>query len=141
MILIPIVALLVGLGIGFMLRVPLSGIAGVYMAVAVIAGLDTVLGGVRSALEGKFRNDVFLTGFFANVGIAFFLAWFGDRIGANVYFVAILVMGTRIFTNLSIIRRQLLTKWHDVRERRRLDTEAKAAQSETEGKAQQSVAT
>ncbi|MBS1721857.1 MAG: small basic family protein [Armatimonadetes bacterium] len=136
MILIPILALLVGLLLGFMLKLQLGGIWQIYMAVAVVAGIDTVLGGIRSALEGKFRGDVFVTGFIANVAIASFLAWFGDKIGANVYFVAILVLGTRIFTNLSIIRRQLLTKWHDVRERKRLDSEAKAQQGESESKAQ-----
>lgn len=141
MILIPILAVAIGIALGFLIKVPLSGIAAVYMGVAVVAGMDSVFGGVRSANEGKFRTDVFVTGFVANIFIAFLLAWFGDRIGVNVYFVAILVMGTRIFTNLSLIRRQMLTKWHDVRERKRLDAEIKSQQSETEAKAQQTVTT
>ncbi len=141
MILIPILALLVGLAIGWFIKVPVSGLAGIYMGVGVVAGLDSVFGGIRSALEGKFRSDVFLTGFIANIVIAFFLAWFGDRIGVNVYFVAILVMGSRIFTNLSLIRRQMLTKWHDARERKRLEAELKAQQAESEGNAQQTAAT
>jgi len=136
---IPIVALILGVVLGFLIKVPVTGIAGVYMGVAVIAGLDSVFGGLRSAIEGKFRSDVFMTGFVANIVIAFFLAWFGDRIGVNVYFVAILVMGSRIFTNLSLIRRQMLTKWHDVRERKRLDSEMKAQQSDGEGSAQQTI--
>lgn len=141
MIYLPVVALIVGVVLGFLIKVPVTGIAGVYMGVAVIAGLDSVFGGIRSAIEGKFRNDVFTTGFVANIVIAFFLAWFGDRIGVNVYFVAILVMGWRIFTNLSLIRRQMLTKWHDVQERKRLDAELKSQQGETEAAPQQSVAT
>ena len=141
MILVPILALILGLVLGFLVRFQVPAYLAPYLAVGVVAGLDTVLGGVRSAIEGKFRTDVFTTGFFANIAIAFLLVWFGDRIGADVYFVAILVLGTRIFTNLSIIRRQLLTKWHDVRERRRLDAESKAAQAEAEAKTQQSVAT
>ena len=139
MIYIPIVALILGVVLGFLIKVPVTGIAGVYMGVAVVAGLDSVFGGLRSAIEGKFRSDVFMTGFVANIVIAFFLAWFGDRIGVNVYFVAILVMGSRIFTNLSLIRRQMLTKWHDVRERKRLDSEMKAQQSDGEGSAQQTI--
>ena len=139
MIYIPIVALILGVVLGFLIKVPVTGIAGVYMGVAVVAGLDSVFGGLRSAIEGKFRSDVFTTGFIANIVIAFFLAWFGDRIGVNVYFVAILVMGSRIFTNLSLIRRQMLTKWHDVRERKRLDSEMKAQQSDGEGSAQQTI--
>ena len=141
MIYVPIVALVIGAVLGFLIRVPVTGIAGVYMGVAVVAGLDSVFGGIRSAIEGKFRNDVFTTGFIANIVIAFFLAWFGDRIGVNVYFAAILVMGTRIFTNLSLIRRQMLTKWHDVQERKKLDAEIKAQQAEGESAAQQTVTT
>lgn len=141
MILIPILLLAVGIALGFLIRFPMNGIAAVYMGVAVVAGLDSVFGGVRSANEGKFRTDVFVTGFIANILIAFLLAWFGDRIGVNVYFVAILVMGTRIFTNLSLIRRQMLTKWHDLRERKRLDAELKKQQGENEKKAQQTVTT
>ena len=98
MIYIPIVALILGVVLGFLIKVPVTGIAGVYMGVAVVAGLDSVFGGLRSAIEGKFRSDVFMTGFVANIVIAFFLAWFGDRIGVNVYFVAILVTATTVPT-------------------------------------------
>ncbi len=139
MILIPIFALLIGLAIGFLLKASLPPLLSVYLAVGVVAGLDTVLGGVRSSIENKFRTDVFVTGFVANVLISSFLAWFGDKIGANVYLAAILVMGTRIFTNLSLIRRHLLTKWHDARERRRLDAEAKQHQADSEAEAEAKV--
>jgi len=138
---IPVIALIIGVVIGFIVKFPVPAHVGVYMGVAVVAGLDSVFGGLRSAIEGKFRNDVFVTGFVANILIAFFLAWFGDRIGVNVYFVAILVMGARIFTNLSLIRRQMLTKWHDLRERKRLDEEVKAQQGDGESKTQHTVAT
>lgn len=141
MILIPILAAAVGIVLGILLRVPVPSTVAVYLGVGVIAGLDSVFGGMRSANEGKFRADVFVTGFAANILISFLFAWFGDQIGVNVYFVAILVMGTRIFTNLSLIRRQLLTKWHDLRERKRLDAEIKAQQVENESKPQQTVTT
>ncbi|MCW5938811.1 MAG: small basic family protein [Fimbriimonadaceae bacterium] len=140
MILVPVLAFLVGLAIGFMINSPVTGIAGVYLGVAVIAGLDSVFGGLRSALEGKFHTDVFVTGFVSNVLIAFFLAWFGDMIGINVYFAAVLVMGWRIFTNLSLVRRFMLTRWRDARERRRLQ-EAQGAPQDAEQKAQQSAVT
>lgn len=129
MILIPLLALAVGIALGFLIRVPLSGIYGIYMGVAVIAGLDSVLGGTRSAIEGKFQTDVFVTGFIANIIAAFALAWLGDRIGIDLYFVAVIVMGWRIFTNLSLIRRFLLTKWHDARQRKKLEDEQQAQQT------------
>ena len=110
---LPLAALAVGITVGFFMKVPLPNWVFLYLPVATIAGLDSVCGGFRSAQEGKFRGDVFVTGFIANVLIAFFFTWLGDKIGVNVRLAAILVMGTRIFTNLSLIRRQLLTKWHD----------------------------
>lgn len=132
MILLPLLALIIGIAL-----VPLLGIASLegesarYIAVACIAGVDTVLGGIRSGLEGKFRNDVFFTGFFANVIIAFFIAWLGDRLGIDMYLVAAIVLGTRIFTNLSLIRRWMLTKWQDNRERARREREQASAASTT----------
>ncbi|HQU19810.1 MAG TPA: small basic family protein, partial [Fimbriimonadaceae bacterium] len=78
---------------------------------------------------GKFSTDVFLTGFVSNVVIAFFLAWLGDQIGINLFLAAVLVMGSRIFTNLSLIRRMMLTKWRDARERRRLLEQSQSSQS------------
>jgi len=95
-------------------------VAGQYLAVACLAGLDSVCGGVRSGLEGKFHNDVFVSGFIFNIIIAFFLAWLGDKIFIDLFLAVALVLGARIFNNLSLIRRFLLTKWQDNRERKRM---------------------
>lgn len=132
MILLPLLALILGIVLVPLLGIsPLEGESARYIAVACIAGVDTVLGGVRAGLEGKFRNDVFFTGFFANVVIAFFIAWLGDRLGIDMYLVAAIVLGTRIFTNLSLIRRWMLTKWQDNRERARREREQASAASTT----------
>jgi len=121
-ILIPILALLVGALIGYLVvGAPIHNAYIVqYMAVSCLAGLDTLFGGIRSGLEGKFHTDIFATGFISNILIAFFLAWSGDRIGINLYLAVALVLGARSFTTLSLIRRLLLTKWQDARERKRL---------------------
>src|SRR5438477_11163682 len=113
--------MIVGAIIAWFVVAPIhNAVVALYLAVGCLAGLDTVLGGVRSGLEGKFHTDVFLTGFVSNIVIAFFLAWLGDRIGVNLSLAVALVLGARIFTNLSLIRRFLLTKWQDARERKRL---------------------
>jgi small basic protein len=119
--LIPLLALIVGILIGLKTAFPVGGPVGLYLAVGVIAGIDSVCGGWRSALEGKFQNDVFVTGFVSNVLIAAFLAWLGDHIGLNLFLAASLVMGWRVFNNLSMIRRHLLNRWLDARARRGLD--------------------
>ncbi len=134
MIFIPILALILGFLLAYLVGLPpASGVEGKYLAVAALAGMDTVFGGIRSGLEKKFHNDVFLTGFISNVLIAFFLAWLGDNIGLDLFLVAALVFGMRIFTNLSLIRRFILTKWQDERERKR------QAAAQAQAQAQQST--
>lgn len=138
MILIPIVALLIGILLPKLIPglPPVPGVWGRYLAVACLAGLDTVLGGIRSGIEGKFRNDVFFTGFLANVFIAFFISLLGDQLGINLFLAAGLVLGTRIFLNLSLIRRSMLTKWQDAQERRRREREQAQQAQQAAGSAQ-----
>jgi small basic protein len=127
-VLIPIIMLVIGAAIALAVKVgPFPGAVGQYLAVACLAGLDTVCGGIRGGLEGKFRTDVFVTGFVSNILIAYFLAWLGDQIYINLFLAVALVLGARIFTNLSLIRRYALTKWQDMRERQRLQKAAQQA--------------
>lgn len=134
MILLPFVALIIGAAIALSLNItPAHGASGQYLAVACLAGVDTIFGGVRSGLEGKFRNDIFITGFVSNVLICSFVAWFGDKIYINLFLAVALVLGSRILTNLSLIRRYVLTQWQDARDRKRLQSaaQATAVQAET----------
>jgi len=111
---LPIIALLIGVLVPqFFGLPPVPGVGAQYLAVACLAGLDSVCGGIRAGLEGKFHNDVFATGFVSNTVIAFFLAWLGDKIGINLVLAAVVVLGWRVFTNLSLIRRHALTRWQD----------------------------
>ncbi len=79
-------------------------------SVALLAGLDAVFGGFRSALDDRFDNTVFMTGFFVNGLLAAFLVFAGDHLGIDLYYVALLAFGLRIFQNLAIIRRYYLRK-------------------------------
>jgi small basic protein len=131
--LLPFVALLLGVLLAFLLKVgPQGGQTGQYMAVACLAGLDTICGGIRGGLEGKFTNEVFLSGFVSNILLAFSLAWFGDRIGIDLFLAIALVFGSRILSNLSLIRRYMLTKWQDAKERKRLQQMAAQAQAQAQ---------
>lgn len=138
MILIPLFCLLLGVLVGVLIGKPLTGEIGVYVAVACLAGLDTICGGIRANLEGKFDGPIMVTGFLSNILIASALSWLGTKIGVEVFLVCAFIFGMRIFTNLSVIRRILLTKWTDRKAREaqeRLDTEraqeATATPSET----------
>jgi small basic protein len=82
----------------------------VYLSVAALAGLDTVFGGIRAGIEGRFQNDIFASGFLLNTLLAAGLAWLGNRLGVSLALVAVLSMGQRVFLNLSLIRRYYLNK-------------------------------
>lgn len=79
-------------------------------SVALLASLDSVFGGVRAGMEEKFDNAIFISGFFTNALLAAFLVYVGDRLGIDLYYVALLAFGLRIFQNLAIIRWNLLKK-------------------------------
>lgn len=130
MILIPILALIVGLILGALVsaQVPLDWAP--YMSVAVLAGLDSICGGSRSYLEGKFNQDIFVSGFIFNILIAVFFVWLGVGIGLNLMLAAALVFGMRIFTNLSLIRRLFLSKLAE--NKRRNETKESANSGELE---------
>lgn len=120
MIAVPFFALLLGAAVAFLFKIkPLTGVEGQYLAIACLAGFDTILGGIRGGLEGRFENAVFITGFLANIAFAFLLAYLGDKIYVNLYLVVAFVFGNRIFNNLSLIRRSVITKISDEQARRK----------------------
>jgi small basic protein len=102
-----------GLGISFVLTQPVrvpTDLAS-YFSLATLAGLDSVFGGIRAGLDGRFKNDIFLSGFVVNMLLAVALAFLGDQIGvSDLYLAAVVTLGGRIFLNLSVIRRQLLER-------------------------------
>ncbi|HCX64438.1 MAG TPA: DUF1290 domain-containing protein [Eubacteriaceae bacterium] len=95
---------------GFFIPVELPGAYTSYMSVALLAALDSVFGGIRADLEETFDSHIFISGFFGNVLIATFLAFFGDRVGIPLYYAAIFTFGTRLFNNFAVIRRIVLNK-------------------------------
>ncbi|MBE5821914.1 MAG: DUF1290 domain-containing protein [Clostridiales bacterium] len=81
-----------------------------YTAVAIIAALDSVFGGLSSSLQGKFNMKVFISGFFGNALIAIAIVALGVRLGVDIYLAAIIVFVQRMLVNFSIIRNVLLNK-------------------------------
>jgi small basic protein len=108
---LPLVGFLVGFAVVFRLPAGIPYDYGSYLSLATLAGLDSIFGGIRAGLEGKFRNDVFLSGFVVNMVLAVLLAFLGDQIGVtDLYLAAVVTLGGRIFLNLSLIRRQWLER-------------------------------
>jgi small basic protein len=107
---LPIAGLLFGIVIGSFFPFSLPMEYAKFMSVALLASLDSVFGGLRSALEEKFDNTIFITGFFTNALLAAGLVYVGERLGIDLYYVASLAFGLRVFQNLAIIRRYFLKK-------------------------------
>lgn len=91
-----------------------------YTAVAVLAGMDTVLGGLRAYLEDKFDDAIFTTGFFTNAILAVGLVLLGERLGLEtgigdgrisiMMIGAVVVFSGRILNNLAALRRLLIER-------------------------------
>lgn len=87
-----------------------------YLAIAIIAALDSVFGGVVSYLNKKFDMGVFISGFFGNAILAMLLTYLGQRLNVDIYLAAIFVFVGRMFNNLSAIRRFYLEKLRNRKE-------------------------
>ena len=99
--------LALGVVVGFYIPFTYPANYSLYMSVAILATIDSIFGAVKSGLNGKYDNLIFATGFIGNALLAIILTYIGDRLGLP------LVFGSRLFDNLSVIRRHIVTKISD----------------------------
>ena len=84
-----------------------------YLAIAIIAALDTVFGGIASTLKRNFDLKIFVSGFFGNAILAILLTYLGQKLNVDIYLAAIVVFVGRMFNNLGIIRRYYIEKFSE----------------------------
>lgn len=106
--LLPVVGLLVGVLLGLLLDFSVGYELSRYSAVAILAAFDSVLGAVRAELDGVYDNRIFISGFVVNAVVAVTLTFIGDRLGIDLYLVALITFGIRIFNNVALIRRHFI---------------------------------
>ena len=82
-----------------------------YLAIAIIAALDSVFGGIASTLKKNFDLKIFVSGFFGNAILAMLLTYLGQKLNVDIYLAAIVVFVGRMFNNLGIIRRYYIERW------------------------------
>ncbi len=109
--LIPVLGLLAGILSGSILSFQIPLTMAKYLSIAVLATLDSVLGGVRCIYENNFNGLILLSGFISNALLAAFLAFLGDQLNVDLYMAAVFVFGVRIFQNLSAIRHYVLSSF------------------------------
>ena len=96
-----------------------------YLAIAVIAALDSVFGGINSVINKNFDLKIFVTGFFGNAILAILLTILGQKLNVDIYLAAIVVFVGRMFVNLAMIRRYYVDKWLNKLEKRKNTKEEK----------------
>lgn len=108
MIYLPLIGLLLGVLAGYLTGIEVPPQYARYLSIAVLAALDSSLGGVRAMLERTFSDRLFITGFLSNTVLAALITFLGDRLGVNLYLAAIIAFGIRLFQNAAIVRRLLV---------------------------------
>ncbi len=124
-----VIAILIGCILGAIIGINAPVIPYTYstfLAIAVVAALDSVFGGITSVLKKNFDLTIFITGFFCNSILSIALTYLGQRLNIDIYLAALVVFVGRMFTNLTIIRRYYVEKWVEKRAEK-----AKKAQEES----------
>ncbi|WP_431029397.1 small basic family protein [Lysinibacillus sp. LZ02] len=116
---LPLLGLILGIALGILTDIQIPAVYENYLSIAVLAALDTMFGGIRAQLQQVYDDKVFISGFFFNIALAAGLAFLGVHIGVDLYLAAIFAFGVRLFQNIAVIRRILITKWEEYRIKKR----------------------
>ncbi len=114
---LPVLGLLLGVFLGLLTDIRIPDEYSNYLSIAVLAALDTLFGGIRAHLQNTYDDKVFVSGFFSNILLAASLSFLGVHLGVDLYLAAVFAFGVRLFQNIAVIRRLLLSKWSTSREK------------------------
>lgn len=114
---LPLLGLILGVTLGLLTDIQIPAVYGNYLSIAVLAALDTLLGGIRAHLQQVYDDKIFVTGFFFNIALAAGLAFLGVQLGVDLYLAAVFAFGVRLFQNIAVIRRISLVKWDEWRKK------------------------
>ena len=62
-----------------------------YLAIAILACLDSVFGGIAALMENRFDIRIFTSGFAGNALLAVGLTYLGEKLGLDLYLAAVFV--------------------------------------------------
>ncbi|MEB3329414.1 MAG: small basic family protein [Candidatus Sericytochromatia bacterium] len=110
-VILPLVGLVIGIAVGAVAPFSVPHSLAKYTAVAILAALDTGLGGIRAGLENRFDLAAFISGFTFNTLLAAALTYLGDMLGIDLYIAAVVVFGVRLFDNLAVVRRLVVNRF------------------------------
>ena len=110
------IAILIGCIAGVILGINAPTISYTYssfLAIGILAALDSVFGGISSILNKNFDLKIFISGFFCNAILSMLLTYLGQKLNVDIYLAAIFVFVSRMFLNLTIIRKFYVEKWSE----------------------------
>ena len=81
-----------------------------YIAIALLAGFDSIFGGLVAHFNGKFKLKIFISGFCGNTILAALILYIGNLLNVDLSIAAIVVFGTRLFQNFATLRRYAISK-------------------------------
>ena len=126
---IPLVAILLGIIAGLLIPYNIPAIVSPYLAIAILASLDSVLGAIAARMKHNFKLHVFFTGFFTNALLAALLTYIGNQLGVDLFLAATIMFGMRMFQNMASIRYSLIDNYRAKRRRQPSVTAAAAPQA------------
>lgn len=103
-----VLGLIIGVVIGVFVKPDIPVVLQPYLPIMVVAAIDALLGAARAYFERSFSDHrVFVISFLANVLTATLLVFLGNQlgVGSQLQTAVIVVLGIRIFSNVSAIRR------------------------------------
>ncbi len=118
----PLIGLIIGLLIGLLWNVNIPQAYSSYVAVGILAVIDSVVGAMTANLQNRFNLRLFITGFLGNSAIAIALAALGDQLDLELSLAAVFAFGNRIFINFSTMRRIWLERFDNLRKNRSQST-------------------
>ena len=108
--LIALIGLVIGIAVGIFSGIVFPPGFSAYVAMGILACMDSLLGGIYANMREDFRWKVFATGFVINAVLAIALIWLGNQLSIDLSIAAIVVYGSRMFNNCSNIRHLLVNK-------------------------------
>ena len=105
-----VIGLLAGMLAGLLSNVVIPPEFSKYVAMAILACIDTVVGAGVAHLQKTFDVKIFFSGLFINSLIAAAFTYVGSLLNFDMTIAATLVFGTRIFNNFAVMRRLLFSR-------------------------------
>ncbi len=107
---IVVICAAIGITAGILFPYHIPSVYSPYIAIVIIALLDSVFGAVSATTRNSFDLHTFISGFICNSLLAALLTFIGKKLDVDLYLVALIVFGSRLFSNFSVMRRHYLAQ-------------------------------